>query len=144
MAGPSTGINLKRIIEWAAAITGAVNCAAVPLLFAPTQPQLFPLPGLYLLEIALLGLAVLVATAARPASWAKPVPWIAAGILLAFVILGGFSIGPFLIPALLLFVLAGLLADWQTGGVTGRHIGLFFIAAVVQAVLMGLLLMVAQ
>lgn len=133
----------KRIFEWIAAVIGAINCAVVPMLFITGQQPLFPLPGLYFIEIMLLGLAVLVATAVRPTAWSKPIPWIAAGILLAFVILGGFSIGFFLIPAFIAFLLVGLLADWQTGGNIGLHIGLCFVAAVVQAVIMGLFIMVA-
>jgi hypothetical protein len=134
---------VKRLLEWIAAVIGALNCAFIPLLFAPSQPQLFPLPGLYFIEIMVLGLLVLVATAVRPAAWSKPIPWIAAGILLAFVIIGGFSIGFFLIPAFIAFLLVGLLAGWQTGGNIGKYIGLFFVAAVVQAGVMGLLIMIA-
>jgi len=37
------------------AIVAAINCVIVPMLFAQQQP-LFPLPGLYLIEIAVLGI----------------------------------------------------------------------------------------
>jgi hypothetical protein len=143
MAGPSVGINVKRLLEWIAAAIGAITCAVVPFLFVTNQQPLFPLPGLYFIEIMLLGLLVLVATAARPTRWGNLMPWVAAGVLLAFVILGGFSIGPPLIPALVTFVIVGVLADWQTGGNMALHLALFLSVAVIQAMLMLLLIMVA-
>lgn len=140
-SAPTTGA--KRLFEWIAAVIGAITCAAVPLLFVTNQQPLFPLPGLYFIEIMLLGLLVLVATAARPSRWGSTMPWIAAGILLAFVILGGFSIGPPLFPAMVAFVVVGVLADWQTGGKIALHLVLFLSAAVIQAMLMLLLIGIA-
>jgi hypothetical protein len=66
-------------------------------------------------------------------------PWVAAGILLAFVILGGFSIGFYLIPALIAFTVTGMMIDLQTGGSMGQHLGLLLVAAVAQGAIMALL-----
>ncbi len=95
----------------ALAVAGAANCVIVPLFFASMQQPLFPLPGLYLLEIALVGLAGLASLlpAASPENRWGWVPWAAAGVLLAFVILGAWTIGFFLIPAALAFLVAGVL-----------------------------------
>jgi hypothetical protein len=131
--------------EWLAALVGAVNCIFVPLAFAQNQGRLFPLPGLYFVEIALLGVLVLVFVAARTGLEARwlALPWIAAGIVLAFVILGGFSIGPYLIPAFLAFVVTGVLVDIQTGRAMAKHLGILVVAAVAQGALMALLILTA-
>jgi hypothetical protein len=70
------------------------------------------------------------------------VTWIAAGVLLAFVILGGFSIGFYLIPGLLLFIAGAALR--QSEHVTGilRNLGLLLGAAVLQIAFMSLMIAV--
>jgi hypothetical protein len=126
------------------AVVAAINCVIVPLLFAQQQP-LFPLPGLYLIEIAFLGIFGLIGLMlVEPISpfW-RAVPWIAAGALLAFVILGGFSIGFFLIPATVSFLLAGFLLNWLQSGRISKYIGLFLITAILQATLMVMLVQIA-
>ena len=145
MASSSTNVVLRRLLIWIAAVVGAVNCVLVPLLFAQQQDRLFPLPGLYFIEIALVGVLVLVFVAVGGGLKARRrwLPWAAAGILLAFVVLGGFSIGPFLIPAFLAFALVGILADWPDGGAMARHAGVLLVAAVAQAALMLLATLIA-
>ena len=86
---------------------------------------------------------VLLFVADRPrlgARW-NALPWAVAGITLAFVILGGFSIGFFLIPAFLSFTTTGVLVDLQTGGAIAGHLGFLIVAAVAQAALMALLIL---
>jgi hypothetical protein len=119
------------------AVVAAINCVVVPLFFAQQRP-LFPFPGLYLIEIAvlgILGLTGLLLVEPNSPFW-RGVPWAAAGVLLAFVILGGFSIGFFLIPATAAFLLAGFLMNWIERGLVVPYIGLFLIAAVLQVTLM--------
>lgn len=89
------------------AILAAANCLWVAVLFGTSQLSpgqsawsLFPLPGLYLAEIALIGIFTLFAVWEDTNKWAAGLP-VAAGILLAFYVLGGFSIGPYLLPALI-------------------------------------------
>jgi hypothetical protein len=145
MAQSSGNSVVLRLGEWLAALVGAVNCIWAPLVFAQNQGTLFPLPGLYFIEIALLGILVLMYVAARlglKGRWSA-LPWAAAGILLAFVIIAGFSIGPYLIPAVVAFVVAGLLGNWQTGESLARHVGVFLVAAVAQGAVMVVLAMVA-
>jgi hypothetical protein len=118
------------------AIVAAINCVIVPLLFAQQRP-LFPLPGLYILEIiilGILGLTGLILVESRSPFW-RAVPWAVGGVLLAFVILGGFSIGFFLIPATAAFLLAGFLLNRIEGGPLSKYIGLFLITAILQATL---------
>ena len=139
-----TGAVPKRLAVWLAALVGAATCVLVPLLFAQ-QDSLWPLPGLYFVQIALVGVLVLLFVAAGWGLKARRrwLPWAAGGILLAFVILGGFSIGPFLMPAFLAFALVGFLVDWPDDGAMARHAGVLLVAAVAQAALMLLATLIA-
>lgn len=129
---------LWRALEWISALAGAITCVAVPLLFLQSGRADFPLPGLYFVEIALPGVGVLVVVAfrSRLSSRWEIVPWVAAGIVLAFVVLGGFSIGPYLIPALIAFLAVGVLIGWQTGRLHVGYLGYWLTAAIMQAALM--------
>lgn len=141
----STSHNSLRLVEWAAATVGAVNCVLVSVAFVQPNQPMFPLPGLYLIEVALLGLIVIAFVAARPrldTRW-NAVPWVASGLLLTFVILGGFSIGFFLIPALIAFAVTGLMVDLQSAGFNARHLGFFLVAAVAQGAVMALFMLLA-
>jgi len=145
MATSLTNAVPKRLAVWLAALVGAVVCVLAPLLFAQQQNGLWPLPGLYFVQIALVGVLVLLFVAA---GWGlkagrRWLPWAAAGILLAFVILGGFSIGPFLLPAFAAFALLGILVDWPDDGAMARHAGVLLVAAVAQAALMLLATLIA-
>ena len=112
---------LLSALKWLTALTGAFDCLAVAFLFSlnqsiPGKPfaNLWPIPGLYFIElIALAGLAIaFIVEQPKPTVFSSPrVPWVSAGIILAFVILGAWSIGPFLLPALLAFLLLGVLED---------------------------------
>lgn len=129
---------LTRIAEWLLAIVAVVNCIVVPFLFIQNQSTLFPLPGLYFIEIALsgvLGLISVVIEHDENSPW-HMVPWIVAGILLAFVVLGVFSIGFFLIPATVAFLGVGILGDRRLDRRMVYHVGLFLVAAAVQATIM--------
>lgn len=128
----------KRIGEWVTAVIGAATCLIVPAMFLQAGGE-FPLPALYLLEIAVVGLLVVYFVFIRhqvSERWGI-VPWIAAGIMLAFVILGGFTIGLYLIPALIAFAALGVLIDWEAGGLSiARNLGLLIVAGVAQGVVM--------
>lgn len=136
---------LLRVVEWLAALIGAVNCVLVPLLFAQTESDVFPLPGLYLIEITLLGLLVVVFVARRPRldpRW-YAIPWAGAGAILPFVFLGGFSIGFYLIPAVLAYILVGLLANLQLGRRLAGDLVVLVLAALVQGAVMALAILIA-
>lgn len=138
MTTHSTGkSSVIRAGEWLAALIGAGNCILVPMAFAGSQENLFPLPGLYFIQIALVGALVLAFVALRPGLGVRwlALPWLAAGIILAFVVLGGFTIGFYLIPALIAFIAIGLLAVRQRGSVA-QHFGFMVAAAVGQGAIM--------
>jgi hypothetical protein len=112
----------------------AINCAYVAIQFGIYQyPDIFPLPFLYLLEIALLGLLVAwISWRERDAMWL----WPTIGILLSFVILGGFSIGSFLIPAALFTLLLALSLNDETSLPPRRALGLFAAGGALQSGIM--------
>ena len=142
--GGGIGRGLELILVFAGAFLNMV----VVVFFAVQQAgisggdvlhTLFPL--LYFIEI--LGLSFL---ALLPSIWSesgsdRPVwvpllPWLAAGGLLAFVILGGLSIGFYLAPGMIAFITAGILADRRQGlSITG-HVAALFLAASVQVGIM--------
>jgi hypothetical protein len=127
-----------RWLEWAAAALAALNGLVVAALFAQSQPDLLPLPGLYLQEIALLGPLLLAGLFFERPKWRlwPELAWGTAGVLLAFVVLGMWTIGLFLIPAFCLCLLAGWLGSRRLGRPIGRQVGLLALAAVCQAALM--------
>jgi hypothetical protein len=66
----------------------------------------------YLLEMAAVGAIVFIAFLARKAI-AAPAVWVASGLTGAFTFVAGFTIGGLYLPATVLFVLSGVLADFS-------------------------------
>jgi hypothetical protein len=99
------------------------------------QQELWPFPALYLLEVMILpGLAVLFAFLSSPKRCVSNVCF--AGALLAFSILGAWTIGLWYVPLVLLF-LAGALASWRGSHVHSVFlVAFFFLSAFFQASLM--------
>jgi hypothetical protein len=137
-------------LEWALVLAGAFLNSVIVVIFALGQAatpgvsaleNLYPLPLLYFIEIiALSFLAILGLNTSVPQSnrsrWVPVLPWIAVGGLLAFVLLGGFSIGFYLIPGMLAFVAAGTLADRRQNRHLAGHAAILIVAAVVQVTIM--------
>jgi hypothetical protein len=131
---------MLRNVELILGFVGAFLCSAVALTFGMSQASisggLWPLPGLIFLELILLSLLGL-AAAARDAGSARSVwgyiPWVVTGALAALVVLGGFTIGFFLIPSLLCFLAVGLLGKSRWGIRLPLANGLAAAALVVQA-----------
>jgi hypothetical protein len=124
-------IGLAATVEWLLGALAALTCFAIPILVLsspgnqPGATTLWPLPGLILLEIALLGLAGFAGIAGL---WVPPrlrgptLAWIACGALAALGVIGAFCVSVVffaLLPAIL-FGLAAALADrlghgWRDG-----------------------------
>lgn len=138
-------------LEWVFSILGGLNCIVIPVIFTYSlylQPEgfligLWPFPAIYFLEIMLFGLGCLVSVSknspARGSVW-NFLPWISAGGLLAFVILGAWTIGFFLIPAMLFFIAAGIIADIRKKDNLALHFIFFIGSAMVQAMIVLLVL----
>jgi hypothetical protein len=130
----SGSVKGARVAESLLAAVAAGTCLATAIAFSGDVP-LFPLPGLYLIEIALAGAMSFFAIVwrdDRTVLW-EAVPWIAAGILAAFTVLGIWSVGVFLVPATLALLLAGTIADRRRGANKISHGVAFLISAGIQA-----------
>lgn len=98
---------MKRVLPGIPAFVGAANCVYVPfLLMGGLQQPLFPQPGVYFLEIAALGVLGWVSVLSAR-GWFMP--WLVAGVLLVFNVLGAWTIGLWLIPATICFLGTGFL-----------------------------------
>ena len=132
-------------LEWVFSILGAINCTVIPVIFTYSLSSLsegliglWPFPAIYFLEIVLFGLGCLVSVAKnspeRGSAW-NFLPWVSAGGLLAFVILGAWTIGFFLIPAMLFFIGVGIVADIRKKDNLALHFIFFIASAMVQAII---------
>jgi hypothetical protein len=148
----SAGLHSVQLVEIVLAVLASLDSLAVPLIFSFEQlslsltqspAELWPFPAIYFLEIMLVGVATTIFVAAnkspQPSPWST-LPWASAGILLTFVILGAFSIGIYLFPAMLLFLAVGILADRRQKGDWPTHFMVFIFAAMAQAVLVYLMI----
>lgn len=133
-------------LEWVFSVLGALNCVLVSILFSFSQIQLpdgdlsniWPFPAIYLIEITTLGFICVIAVAKnqnQPKSIWPGIPWICSGILLAFVILGAWTIGFYLIPAMVLFLIVGILGDRRIKGDIALHLIYFISGGIAQSIL---------
>jgi len=143
--------NKFRRLEWLLSSIAAINCIGVVIAFSFTNNTItiegilsqWPFPLIYFIEIASLGIIGLVAVAKiqlnLKSNWSG-VPWVCSGVLFAFVILGAWTIGLFLLPAMILFLVTGILVDKKTGGEIPLHLVYFVSAGIAQAALVFLTL----
>ncbi|MFC1923005.1 hypothetical protein ACFLY4_06920 [Chloroflexota bacterium] len=135
-----------RSLEWVLSVLGAINCILIPILFSLAQIQvpdgnlsdIWPLPAIYFLEIISLGILCVIAVAKnqnQPKSLWSGIPWICSGILFAFVILGAWTIGFYLIPAMILFLIVGIMGDRRIKGDIALHLIYFVSGGIAQSIL---------
>jgi len=99
---------VKKSLAAILAGIGALNCTSVAIVtwisVAPYQPM-WPFPALVLIETTLLGILGLIAyIQSRP--WSQITRWVIPGCLFTIVVLGAWSIGFFLLPAALAFLIS--------------------------------------
>ena len=135
-----------RSLEWVFSVLGAINCILISILFSLSQIQvpggdlsdIWPLPAIYFLEIITLGIMCVIAVAKnqdQPNSFWSGIPWICSGILFAFVILGAWTIGFYLIPAMILFLIVGIMGDRRIKGDIALHLIYFVSGGIAQSIL---------
>jgi hypothetical protein len=149
----STIQKFSLLLERLLVIVGIAICLGVAAVIGSQQPPLWPVPGLYLIEFILITIGGAVnqlvktgtVTISKSFRWlsSKAIRWIIVGMLLPFVIFGGFSIGLFLLPAMLAFLLAGILSDWRLSTKVIGHIGVAVMSAVIQGALILILNIIA-
>lgn len=108
-----------RIAAWISAGLGALICVGGAAIITgsqamPAEDSIFPLPGLILIDWAVIGVLGFLSTIAAfdpQYPWFGKVVWIILGALLPLMVLGALSIGPLVLASLLcLFVSAILVA----------------------------------
>jgi hypothetical protein len=111
-----------RLVRWVfaalsagVALVGGIGFAAQQASFA-SPGSIWPLPGLVLLDWAALGvigfIGILLAENPRNLPWFEG-SWFAVGAFLPLVVLGAFSIGPFVFLSLLTLLIAAILTSLQ-------------------------------
>ena len=131
-------------VEWILSIIAVLNCVIAVIYFAfinspnfiETFSSLWPFPMIYFIEIIAIGVVGLVAMAKLQgqdkSNWSA-VFLVCSGILLSFVILGAWTIGFFLLPAMAFYLVLGILSDKRTGNDIPLHLILFVAAGIAQA-----------
>jgi hypothetical protein len=107
-----------------------------PLGSIGAQQNLWPLPGLYFIEMAVLSLvcALLAFVADNPLS--HFITWVSVGIFTGFSILGAWSVGFFYLPVAVIFAVIAIRSDLRNKRHIAAHIGVWLIAGLVQVILM--------
>ena len=127
-----------RFLERLLGSLGAMACLIIVVriwqVVSAYQPM-WPLPALYLLELVALGLLGMAAGFLGD-SYGGFLTWAVVGIFSAFVILGGFSIGPFFMPVVLILALAAILSDIRLRRNILLELAVCVAAGVLQAALM--------
>jgi hypothetical protein len=142
---PLSSSNRRRVIEIILAIIGVLNCIIVAVIFSyyiisqsdGNISALWSLQGFYIFEIILFGVLGLIAvlkSSLEINNFWSGIPWISSGFLLVFVIIGAWTIGFFIIPAMISFLLLGILIDRRLKGDLALHLIYFVSAAIAQAV----------
>ncbi len=124
------------------AITGTIVCiiisARIWQVLSPGQPM-WPLPNGYLLEmilVSIIGMFGILENDSKQTVLKEWLTWTTVGILSAFAVMGAWSIGFFFIPVALIFLAAALLAGRRRHRNLATHLGMGFLAAILQIVLM--------
>ena len=113
---------MRRVLEWLLVIVGSTNGLIVTATFAQyefsdsgsileffeSMPAVFFVPGIYFLEIITISLLPIISVWRNDDKWLQRL-WAGIGALLGLILLGAWTIGPPLIPSLLLFVILGIL-----------------------------------
>jgi hypothetical protein len=143
----------KRTLEKTLYILAGVNCIFISMTFAYSEvthsggriTSIFPLPGVYFIELIAIGilcfLAVFLLNNQSISIWSG-ISWICSGLLFAFIILGAWTIGFYLIPGMLMLLAVSIMIDKRTQGEIALHLIYFIAAGLSQGVLVFLTLLV--
>jgi hypothetical protein len=126
--------SLERIL----AIVGAVACLIISIYlgrFIKSHQPLWPLPGLYLVEVAGVSLVAMV-NIIQGNTLGRWVTWGVVGVLSAFVVMGSLSIGFCFLPIVIIFTITAISLDRRQWQRTVIHLDICVIAGLAQTVLM--------
>jgi len=129
---------LERILSSIAVAICLIECIWLGQALSHQQP-VWPLPAMYLIEAGIVSLICWLSvlySGAKPSSFSASVTWAAIGILVAFVIMGLWSIGLLFIPVTVLFFITAILIDIRQNNSVILHLGVGALAALAQVALM--------
>lgn len=134
VASPTVMVSrLERML----AILAAVVCLSITLVIwirISAYQSMWPLPGLYFIEMVSLSLiSTFIFVRGNPRG--SLITWVAAGVIIAFSILGAASVGLFYLPVALMFGVISLTWDVRNKQQLMAHLGIFLMAGIVQSVL---------
>ncbi len=125
-------------LEKTAATLAAAACLVLTLIvwrsISAYQP-IWPLPGLYFVELPTVCIAAAFAWYSDFRG-AAVLTWAVTGIVVAFSILGAFSVGTLYMPIALLLAIAGASSDIRRARPLTVHLGVCLVAGMAQAALM--------
>jgi hypothetical protein len=127
-----------HLLERFAVSLAAVGSIAVTIAIwrsISTYQDMWPLPGLYFIEMPALILGVAVGWNLH-VSWARVLTWASLGIVMAFSILGAFSVGMLYLPVAVLLAVAVISSDLREAQPIAAHLGICLAAAIAQAAVM--------
>jgi hypothetical protein len=131
-----------RDIERFLVVVGTAICLIVSACvwwFVSGQQIMWPLPDLYLLEMlaaSVLATFDILSNESKQFHVRGILVWAAVGVLLAFVVMGAFSIGFLYAPVAGLFAIAAFLSDRRQGYNLLVHMSIGLAAALIQVALM--------
>ena len=134
-SSPKTTRPLERIL----AIAGLIACLVVTAILwlgISAQQPMWPLPGLYFIEMAVLSMVCALLAFGNGNSRGQFILWGAVGIFIAFSILGAMSVGFFYLPVAIIFGAIAILSDIRKKQPIATHLGVGLLAGIVQVVLM--------
>jgi hypothetical protein len=141
MQGMTPNTKTTRSLERFLALVGTAVCLIVCVriwqVLSVSQPM-WPLPGLYLLEMivmSFIGLFGIVRGDAEHSTGAAALTWAAIGVFLAFTVMAAWSIGFLFLPVAVIFMITAILADQRRHRNLVVHLGVGVIAAIAQVAL---------
>src|SRR5512140_135661 len=126
--------SFERVLVVLAAVACVMLTIGVWRSVSGTQ-SMWPLPGLYFVELPVAAIATALAFL-RDDESSVMIAWVSAGIFLAFAVLGAFSVGLFYLPVSLMFLMLAVLATVRQDRSFLQGLLAFAIAASAQAFLM--------
>jgi hypothetical protein len=125
-------------LEKSLALLGAAACLIITIVIwrnVSSYQPMWPLPGLYFLEVSALSLlSAFLFIRGNP--YQGFILWGTVGALTAFSILGAFSVGFFYLPVVLIFAIVAITSDVRNRQPIVAHLGVCVLAGLIQAALM--------
>jgi hypothetical protein len=125
-------------LEKSLALLGVAACLIITIVIGgnvSSYQPMWPLPGLYFLEMAAFSLfSTFMFIRGNPSRGF--IIWGTVGALTAFSILGAFSVGFFYLPVVLIFAIVAITSDVRNRQPIWSHLGVCVLAGLIQAALM--------